>query len=293
MYIDKTTAPLPQSQDGPLPVIKSVLSDGLILQKKELTRIPSGSKRITFTLGSTYLGQGRDVLLAYRLDGVDEKWIVSGDDREAEYHSLPAGRYTFEVRAYSRTHPDSWKTTRLSLVIPVVWYRGPWFYILSIAFLAVSSVLFYMLRLRRIRERFRLILEERTRLAREMHDTLTQGCNGVAMLLKAEASRGGRPGSSSLDLAREQLQATVADARDAIWNLRQTEAAPGFIVSSLKNLAAQATESFGIPVSLVDADDHYGLRGMRERAEMIGANLKIASDKGVGTHVVISLRAEP
>ena len=295
------------------------------------------------------------MLLSYRLEGADEKWTVATGPRQVEYRGLPAGSYTFELRAYSRAHPDTWNNARISFVVPVVWYRSLWFYAMVIPALAAVFLLFYMLHLQRIKGRFKLILEERTRLAREMHDTLIQGCNGVAMLLEADASsRGGRH-SKYLDIAREQLQETVADARKAVWNLRQSEVDAGFIISMLKNISAQASESFGIPVAVshpgrlptvpADAahevlmivreavtnagshghprtidisaqhvknhlllrvsddgvgfdvqaastplDDHYGILGMHERAEMIGANLEITSGQGTGTSILISLK---
>jgi Y_Y_Y domain/Histidine kinase len=132
------------------------------------------------------------MLLAYRLDGADDKWTVSTGTHQVEYRGLTSGSYTFELRAYGRAQPDTWKDARLSFVVTVVWYRSLWFYIMVLPSLAAIFLLFYMLHLQRIRGRFKLILEERTRLAREMHDTLIQGCNGVAMLLEADASSRGK-----------------------------------------------------------------------------------------------------
>jgi signal transduction histidine kinase/ligand-binding sensor domain-containing protein len=356
--VDKTLPPLNDAADGPIPVIASLLADDVYLPATKPIRIPSGSKLLTFTFGSLYLGPEKDVLLAYRLENADEKWRVSPGSHQVEYRALPAGSYTLELRAYSRARPGAWKSTRLSFAVPVVWYRSLWFYLIALFSLAAAFLLFYMLHLQRIRDRFKLILEERTRLAREMHDTLIQGCNGVAMLLEAEASSRGPFESKYLNIAREQLRATVADAREAVWNLRQTEASEDLILSSLKNISVHASESFGIPVTFVhpatlpkvpaDAahevlmivreavtnagshghpgsigisaehvqgylfvrvsddgvgfdltaasappDEHYGIVGMHERAAMIGANLEIASKKGAGTSVVISLTLAP
>jgi signal transduction histidine kinase/ligand-binding sensor domain-containing protein len=355
VYINRSLAASSHASDGPVPVITSVLADDAYIQRSRSTRLPSGSKLLTFTFGSIFLGSEQDMLLAYRLEGADDKWTVSTGTHQVEYRGLAPGSYTFELRAYDRAQPDSWKDARLSFVVPVVWYRSPWYYIIILPCLAAIFFLFYMLHLQRIKGRFRLVLEERTRLAREMHDTLIQGCNGVAMLLEADASSRGQLESKYLDIAREQLQATVADARKAVWNLRQSEANAGFIIAMLNNISVQASESFGIPVAVshpaklprlpadaahevlmivreavtnagshgrpraidisaqqvenhllvqvsddgigfdVEAastlsDDHYGILGMHERAEMIGAGLKITSKKGTGTCIQISLK---
>jgi len=355
VYVDRSVPSLNQASDGPAPMITSLLADDAYIQTTHETKIPSGSKLFTFTFGSIYLGSEQDMLLAYRLHGADDTWTVPTGTHQVEYRGLPAGSYTFELRAYSRAQPDIWKDARVSFIVPVIWYRSRWFYVMVLPSLLVVSLLLYMLHLQRIKGRFRLILEERTRLAREMHDTLIQGCNGVAMLLEADASSRGRLESNYLDLAREQLQATVADAREAVWNLRQSETEADFIITMLKNISVQASESFGIPVAVshparlprVPADtahevlmivreavtnagsharprtidisaqhvenhlllrvsddgigfdvegastpleDHYGILGMHERAEMIGASLEITSSEGTGTCILISLK---
>src|SRR5665213_516854 len=356
MYVER---PLPlhnNSADVPTPVITSVVADNAYVQKTYSAGIvvPSGSKLLTFSLGSAYLGPEQDILLAYRLEGADDRWTVSTGNHQVEYRGLPAGRYTFELRAYSRDQPQTWKSARVPFTIPVIWYRSVWFYILLLSALAAGSLFLYMLHLQWVKGRFRLILEERTRLAREMHDTLIQGCNGVALLLEANASSR-KSDTKYLDLAREQLRVTIANAREAVWNLRQSEMDADFFINMLKQISAQAAESLSIPVEMthppsfpplpasaahevlmivreavtnagrhacprtidisalyvdnrlllrvsddgigfdMDApstpsDDHFGILGMQERAEMIGADLEITSSVGIGTCVQVSLR---
>lgn len=91
---------------------------------------------------------------------------------------------------------------------------------------------------RRARERvlaaqFSAVLEERTRLAREIHDTLLQGFTGVSLQLLAAVGRlnGPRDQRESLDEVLTLAQKTLADARQAVWDMRppaleETELAP-------------------------------------------------------------------
>jgi signal transduction histidine kinase len=78
---------------------------------------------------------------------------------------------------------------------------------------------------RQTRARFALLLNERTRLAREMHDTVIQGCVGVSTLLEAVA-RFQRTdlaeASQLLTHARSQIKETLAEARQAVWDLRHS-----------------------------------------------------------------------
>ncbi len=188
-----------------------------------------------------------------------------------------------------------------------------------------------------------------------MYDTLVQGCNGVAMLIEAEAgSRQNDNEDGLLGVASAQLRFTVSEARNALWNLRQSEADSNYLNNTLTNIATYANTYFGIPVDLnlpqkrqvlssssahklmmiireavtnagtrgsprsivisakvtsrnvaieivddgsgfnisdasLPTSDHYGIRGMRERAKMIGASFQITSKPGSGTVVSVSL----
>jgi signal transduction histidine kinase len=70
--------------------------------------------------------------------------------------------------------------------------------------------------------RFGAVLEERTRLAREIHDTLLQGFTGVSLHLVATMSRWSGPPEvvGSLREVLSLAQKTLADARQAVWDMR-------------------------------------------------------------------------
>ena len=92
---------------------------------------------------------------------------------------------------------------------------------------------------RQTKSRYALLLAERTRLAREMHDTVIQGCVGVSTLLEA-ASRlrlsDPEEAGTLVDQAKEYVRTTLEEARQAVWDLRSP--VPGDSgVSSLIDLA--------------------------------------------------------
>jgi ligand-binding sensor domain-containing protein/two-component sensor histidine kinase len=352
VYVTPQASVADTGDAAPLPVITSVLADDVFLLGPHKTRIPADSKRLTFSFRAVSLAPESDVLLTYRLVGLDDRWTVSAGAHEVDYRGLAPGKYTFELKAYSRSKPTAFNTSRISFSIPVIWYHSTRFYLGALAMLAFCSVSVYTLQMRNVKGRFRIVLKERARLAREMHDTLIQGCNGVAMLLEAEASSRGPEHSSFLDMARNQLRSTVADAREAVWGLRQTRTEPGFLESFIHSISTQTTSSYGLPVKVyLDKDlpclpsdaahgvlmivreavanavnhgrpdlitisaeyrnerllvkvsdngvgfdlgtasahssDHYGILGMRERAEAIGAKLQLETSQGSGTTVAI------
>ncbi len=92
------------------------------------------------------------------------------------------------------------------------------------------------------------MLEERARLAREMHDTLIQGCAGVSLLLEA-CSASTEPSAAQLELlgyARTQLASSMDEARQAVWNLRGEETLD--FAETLRKLAERLNRSSNIEV---------------------------------------------
>jgi PAS domain S-box-containing protein len=213
--------------------------------------------------------------------------------------------------------------------------------------------------LRRARERalaahFTAVLDERTRLAREIHDTLLQGFTGVALNLVATSSRVSGPPEviAALHDLVTLSQKTLEDARQAIWDMRSPSLAGGDFAGALrttaedrlhgtgvafelgiegtprpldpeveaavfrvaqeaianvvKHAAAQRVQiklsyqvrgvrlsvlddgrGFAVPPDLHAYGGHWGLLGMRERANQMRGRLLVQSEPGRGTEVVL------
>src|SRR5438874_8979523 len=110
-------------------------------------------------------------------------------------------------------------------------------------------------RLRQLSARFRAVLYERNRLAREMHDTLIQGCVSVSALLEAHFSLGQAEAEADTDAkqdlmscARTQLRTTIDEAREAVWNLRQPSSTAASLGPLLRKMTEEVTREFGVPV---------------------------------------------
>jgi PAS domain S-box-containing protein len=102
-------------------------------------------------------------------------------------------------------------------------------------------------RVRELEARYAAIVEERTRLAREIHDTLLQGFNGVTLLLLHAASKVVAPAEavSALQDVLNVAQTTLADARKAVWDLR-APALRGDFIAGLRGVAEDAVRGTGL-----------------------------------------------
>ena len=132
-------------------------------------------------------------------------------------------------------------------------YGTWWFLTLCLLAAALLILVIYHSRIRSLRLRFKAVLDERSRLAREMHDTVIQGCTSISALLEAISSlrrENLELQENLLDHARMQVRATIDEARQAVWNLRHKEDSVADLGSSAAAIAARTSKEFGIPVQL-------------------------------------------
>src|SRR5262249_10780339 len=124
------------------------------------------------------------VRFRYRLDGFDSDWSEPVTAREAVYTNLGPASYRFRVVA---TDSDSWNGTEADLwftVAPLI--RQTWWFrtglVVLVMLIAFAIYRFNLHRLaKRLNVRFEERLEERTRIAQDLHDTLLQGFLSASM----------------------------------------------------------------------------------------------------------------
>jgi signal transduction histidine kinase/ligand-binding sensor domain-containing protein len=187
-------------------------------------KIPFGHARFTMEYAGLSFTAPSEVRYRFRLDGFDKVWTDAGNRRSATYTNLTPGYYVFHVEA--RNGDGVWSRTGAELrfrIVPPI-YRRWWFLLLSLLVLLALVAGLYLLRLRRLQREFDAVLAERNRMAREIHDTLTQDFVGASLQLDLIASHLTR---GKFELALEQVKRTrqlvtegLEEARRSIWELR-------------------------------------------------------------------------
>ena len=99
------------------------------------------------------------------------------------------------------------------------------------------------------------VLAERSRLAREIHDTLAQGLSSIQMLLHAaERADAGRPGIEHIHLARETAAANLAEARRFVRELTPPQLDDQTLGGALRRLARTQWATQGLEVRVRVSD---------------------------------------
>jgi signal transduction histidine kinase len=155
----------------------------------------------------------------------------------------------------------SWWTLRHSAVM-----------IAMLAFVAGGFGVWARAASRRKRQQYQAVLNERTRVARELHDTLEQGLAGIALQLEAVAgSFNASPEAArqSLDVARQMLRYSQEEARRSVMDLRSQALESRDLAGALSDLAHRMTlgtsalaavEVEGQVRRLDASDEHHLLR---------------------------------
>ncbi|HEY2400349.1 MAG TPA: two-component regulator propeller domain-containing protein [Steroidobacteraceae bacterium] len=189
----------------------------------------------------------------YKLDGLDPGWRnVDAAHRTASYTTLPPGAYVFRVQGATSRGPWSQPGAEIAITIGRPWWATWWFRCLALigSGLVIASSHFY--RVRDIHRQFEVRLEERvaerTRIARELHDSLLQGFQGL--LYRLQALRNIVPEHSSqlaaaLDAALDKGDQTIIHAREAVQDLR----ASGIEAGDLEAALTALREEFSKPDS--------------------------------------------
>jgi hypothetical protein len=167
---------------NPLPppvLIRSVKTNGRQLDSLANLALPPRTTDLQISYTALSLSVPEKVRFRYRLEGVDKDWQDAGTRREAFYTRLGPGQYHFQVIASNNDGIWNDKGVRLDFGIAPTWYQTNWFRAACVGVFLAFLWGLYQLRLQQLRRQFNVRLEarinERTRIAQDLHDTFFQG----------------------------------------------------------------------------------------------------------------------
>jgi signal transduction histidine kinase/ligand-binding sensor domain-containing protein len=327
-------------------------------------KLPPLVRDLTIDYTALSLVVPEKVHFRYKLEGWDRDWQDVGTRRQAFYTNLGPRNYRFRVMACNNSGVWNEAGDTLDFSIAPAYYQTRWFRSLCVAaFLALLWAL-YQFRLHQLQQRFNAGLEarvnERTRIARELHDTLLQSFHGLLLRFQTVSNLlpAGEP-KQKLDDAIDQAAQAITEGRDAVQGLRSSTTVTNDLAYAITTLGqelavgesnpnaaefhveiegtprnlhpilrdevyriagealrnafkhAQAKrieveiryderrlrlrvrdDGKGIDPKHLNEDGrpgHFGLRGMRERAKLMGGKLAVWSELDSGTEVELRI----
>ena len=176
----------------PPPVhIEQVIADGKRYDTSHNARLPARIRDLTIRYTALSLAAPEKIHFRFKLEGQDEDWREVVDERQVQYSNLPPRKYRFRVIASNNS--GVWNETgdTLEFSIAPAYYQTNFFRAACVAAFFMIVWGLYRYRLHQIEWEFNVQLEarveERTRIARELHDTLLQSFQ--AALFEFQAAR--------------------------------------------------------------------------------------------------------
>jgi signal transduction histidine kinase/ligand-binding sensor domain-containing protein len=230
----------------PPPVhIERLEADGKQVPLAQGVHLPASVRDVSLEYTALSLVAPEKVRFKYMLVGQDPDWEVT-NDRHAHYSNLGPRKYRFRVIACNNS--GAWNTSGDSLEFTVdpAFYETNAFRALCGAALLVALWMAWQLRLRSLQRQYNIRLDERTRIARELHDTLLQSFQGL--MFSFQAVRNLLPTRTdqairALDEAIRDGDEAIAEGRSAIQGLRVETALESSLERLLTTVAAELARS--------------------------------------------------
>ena len=190
-------------------------------------RLPSLTRDLEIDYTALSFVTPQKVRFRYKLEGRDAGWQEPGTRRQAFYTDLHPGKYRFRVIACNNDGLWNEEGATLAFSVAPAWYQTNWFRVACATIVLLLLFLFYQIRVRQLRHQFNIGLEarvnERTRIARELHDTLLQSFQGLMLRFQTvDEMLPARPMDAKklLEGALDRADQAIDEGRDAITDIR-------------------------------------------------------------------------
>jgi signal transduction histidine kinase/ligand-binding sensor domain-containing protein len=239
---------------SPPVLIRALTVAGKTIEPIAGLTLPAYTTAVRFDYIGLSLTAAEKVRYRYRLEGVDTDWRELTAARQALYTNLRPGHYLFRVIAANNDGVWNESGASLAFLIPPAFVQTRWFIALCVAGAAAAVWAVIRLRVRQVRrrleERMEDRLNERTRISRELHDSLLQGFQGLMFRLQAVRQLlPERPGDAAkfLDSAMQVGDQAIGEGRDAVQNLRSSSFDDRDLATSLSALGTELRKGIDPP----------------------------------------------
>lgn len=235
--------------------IREVIADGKRMEGRASVTFPKKTRNIQINYTAYSLTIPERVKFRYRLRGLDSDWQDPGTRRTAFYTDVPPGRYRFEVIASNNDGVWNNDGAASEFDIQPMFYQTKAFLILCIMAAATLIWLGVVTRLRqvqlRMRSSFELRMAERTRIARDLHDTLLQTIQGSKLFVDQAIAAADNPTRlrATVEHLSEWLNRAIIEGRAALNSLR----APWMAGTATSDARQDDVAMFSYPDSDIDA----------------------------------------
>jgi signal transduction histidine kinase len=232
---------LPFNKVPPPVHIEQIIADRTEYETSSSQSLPALTRDLEIEYTALSLVAPEKNRFKYKLEGWDRDWKDAGNKREAFYGNLPPRSYRFRVVASNNSGVWNEAGDSFDFSIDPAYYQTRWFQAACVAAFVALLWGLHQYRLHQSAREFDMRLDERvserTRLARDLHDTLLQSFHGLMLHLEVvnellPAGKAKAELKKSLGLA----DFAIAEGRNAVYDLRSSARTTNDLPESIKAL---------------------------------------------------------
>jgi signal transduction histidine kinase/ligand-binding sensor domain-containing protein len=225
---------------APLVHVENVIADQKRYAVGTFLRFPPTTRNLEIDYTAPAFAIPQKVRFRYRLEGHDAGWQEPGTRRQAFYSDLRPGRYRFQVIACNEDGVWNEVGATLDFSVAPAWYQTIWFLVACILVGLLTIWTVYRMRVRQVARalgaRFDERLAERTRIARDLHDTLLQTIQGSKLVVDDALER---PDDvvrvrRAVEQLSHWLRRAIQEGRTALNSLREPTTQSNDLAEALK-----------------------------------------------------------
>lgn len=239
----------------PPPVaFRAVFADEKRYWLQEPLTLPPNTRTLRIEFTALSLLMPARVRFRHMLEGWEKEWHEPHDRREVTYTNLRPGHYVLRVKASNNDGVWNDAGAALAFTVAPAWYQTAWFLALVIVVMVVTAIATYHYRVRQLAAamsvRFNERLTERTRIARDLHDTLMQTVQASRMVAESSLSSDERQLRPAMERLSTWLNQAVEEGRKALSALRAAPGSSTDLADALRRAAEQAAAEAPSPLAV-------------------------------------------
>jgi signal transduction histidine kinase/ligand-binding sensor domain-containing protein len=257
---------LPFNPLAPPVHIENIVADRDVMSNR---RLPALTHDLEIDYTALSLTAPEKNRFKYKLEGYDRDWINAGNRRQAFYTNLGPRNYRFRVMASNNSGVWNEAGDSIEFSIAPAYYQTAWFRVLIAALVLGAAWGLYRLRLHQLAREFNVRMDERvserTRLARDLHDTLLQSFHGL--MLRFQVVDNLLPegkAKQELEKVLDQADRAIAEGRSAVYDLRSSTTTTNDLAEAIsavaKEFAGHNGAAFNLTIEGVTRDLHPIIR---------------------------------
>jgi C4-dicarboxylate-specific signal transduction histidine kinase/ligand-binding sensor domain-containing protein len=238
------------------PLADNKFAATLVTYGRKSVELRHNQNRVQFNYVALQYDDPAKNTYAYKLDGYDKQWVLAGTQRNVTYTNLPAGTYTFHVKAANSDGVWNNVGDSIEVVILSPWWLRWWAWLLYVFVLILAGYSYINYRQRHLKEENRILEEKITERTQEL----------------SQANKALGEQSEEITAQRDQLADTVNELKTTQQQLVQSEK-----LASLGELTAGIAHEIQNPLNFVNNFSEVSIELIAEmKDELTGGNTEDA-----------------